>query len=99
MVISLVMIFRWIDPAGPAFRALKLGDVILGIAGNRVYAWSVGRLWRDQPDGTDFDDNGKSDSAAIFFDLMGNREGAEFFSDMLLASSVSGREAGHCGCF
>ncbi|MFU8780883.1 MAG: DUF6288 domain-containing protein [Kiritimatiellia bacterium] len=46
-----------------------------------------------------FDDNGKSGAAAIFFDLMGNREGAAFFSDMVLASSVSGREAGHTGHF
>jgi hypothetical protein len=46
-----------------------------------------------------YDDNGKSGSAAIFFDLMGNRKGTQFFSDMILASAQSGREAGHCGCF
>lgn len=46
-----------------------------------------------------YDDNGKSGSAAIFFDFMGNRKGAQFFSDMVLASSQSGREAGHTGCF
>jgi hypothetical protein len=46
-----------------------------------------------------YDDNGKSGSAAIFFDLMKNREGTQFFSEMILASSVSGREAGHTGCF
>jgi hypothetical protein len=46
-----------------------------------------------------FDDNGKSGSAAIFFDLMGNREGARFFSDMILGSTPNGREAGHTGHF
>lgn len=46
-----------------------------------------------------FDDNGKSGAAAIFFDLMGNREGARFFSDMVLGSAPSGREAGHTGHF
>jgi hypothetical protein len=46
-----------------------------------------------------YDDNGKSGSAAIFFDLMGNRKGTQFFSEMILASAQSGREAGHCGCF
>ncbi len=46
-----------------------------------------------------YDDNGKSGSAAVFFDLMGNRKGASFFSDMVLASSAGGREAGHTGCF
>lgn len=46
-----------------------------------------------------FDDNGKSGSAAIFFDLMGNREGAQFFCDMILGSVPRGREIGHTGCF
>ncbi|MFT5241833.1 MAG: hypothetical protein ACI9X0_002821 [Kiritimatiellia bacterium] len=46
-----------------------------------------------------YDDNGKSGAAAIFFDLMGNRTGAQFFADMVLASAPSGREAGHTGCF
>lgn len=46
-----------------------------------------------------YDDNGKSGSAAIFFDLMGNREGTRFFSEMLLGSAPSGREAGHTGCY
>lgn len=44
-----------------------------------------------------FDDNGKSGAAAVFFDLMGNRAGTRFFSEMVLASSPSGREQGHTG--
>ena len=46
-----------------------------------------------------FDDNGKSGSAAIMFDLLGNQEGARFFADMVLGSAPSGREAGHTGCY
>lgn len=46
-----------------------------------------------------YDDNGKSGAAAIYFDLMGNREGMRFFSDMVLGSAPSGREAGHTGHF
>lgn len=46
-----------------------------------------------------FDDNGKSGAAAIYFDLVRNREGAHFFSDMVLGSTPSGREAGHTGHF
>ncbi|MBT3294842.1 MAG: PDZ domain-containing protein [Verrucomicrobia bacterium] len=46
-----------------------------------------------------FDDNGKSGAAAIFFDLMDNREGAQFFSEMTLGSTPSGREMGHTGHF
>jgi len=46
-----------------------------------------------------FDDNGKSGSAAIFFDLMGNRMGTRFFSEMILGSTPNGREEGHTGHF
>lgn len=46
-----------------------------------------------------FDDNGKSGSAAIFFDLMKNRKGTKFFSEMVLGSTPGGREAGHTGHF
>ena len=46
-----------------------------------------------------YDDNGKSGAAAVFFDLMDNREGTSFFCDMVLASAPSGREAGHTGHF
>lgn len=46
-----------------------------------------------------YDDNGKSGAAAIVFDLLGNREGTDFFSEMVLASAPSGRESGHTGHF
>lgn len=46
-----------------------------------------------------FDDNGKSGAAAIFFDLINKQEGARFFSEMILGSTPSGREAGHTGHF
>ena len=46
-----------------------------------------------------FDDNGKSGSAAIMFDLLENKKGSKFYSSMVLGSSPSGREAGHTGCF
>jgi len=46
-----------------------------------------------------FDDNGKSGSAAIMFDLIGNRKGSKFFSSMVVGSAPSGREAGHTGHF
>lgn len=46
-----------------------------------------------------YDDNGKSGSAAVFFDLMENKKGTEFFSEMILASSPGGREQGHTGHF
>jgi len=44
-----------------------------------------------------FDDNGKSGAAAIFFDLMNNRKGTRFFSEMVLGSTPGGREVGHTG--
>ena len=46
-----------------------------------------------------FDDNGKSASAAVMFDLLGDHHGSEFFSAMVVASSPGGREQGHTGCF
>ena len=46
-----------------------------------------------------FDDNGKSGSAAVMYDLLDKPEAARFFSGMVLGSSPSGREAGHTGCF
>lgn len=44
-----------------------------------------------------FDDNGKSAQAAVYFDLMGNDQGREFFADMVLGSAPNGREEGHTG--
>lgn len=46
-----------------------------------------------------YDDNGKSGAAAVMFDLLDNRQGTRFFSEMVLASAPSGREAGHTGHF
>ncbi|MBT3294840.1 MAG: hypothetical protein HN919_05420 [Verrucomicrobia bacterium] len=46
-----------------------------------------------------FDDNGKSGSAAVMFDLIGNQRGAAFYSGMVIGSAPSGREAGHTGHF
>jgi HEAT repeat protein len=44
------------------------------------------------------EDNGKCAAAAIFFDLLGDREAAEFFSKMT-AAAYSERERGHTGNF
>lgn len=46
-----------------------------------------------------FDSNGKSGSAAVFFDLVNNEDGKDFFSTMTFACSATGREAGHGGPF
>ena len=46
-----------------------------------------------------YDDNGKSGAAAIVFDLLDNKEGSSFFSEMVLASAPYGREDGHTGHF
>ena len=46
-----------------------------------------------------FDDNGKSGAAAVLFDLLDNKDGAEFFSSMVVASAPCGRESGHTGHF
>ncbi len=44
-----------------------------------------------------YDDNGKSGAAAVYFDIVENTEGREFFSEMVLGSAPSGRESGHTG--
>ena len=46
-----------------------------------------------------YDDNVKSGSAAVLFDLLGNSRGTEFFSEMVLGSAPSGKEEGHTGHF
>ncbi|MGB6220273.1 DUF6288 domain-containing protein [Haloferula sp.] len=45
------------------------------------------------------EDNGKCGMAAVLFNLLGEREGAEFFSRMSLASHGSERDTGHTGNF
>lgn len=71
--------------------------------GNEFFSYFIGRgtiPYGDHgPANSWYDDNGKSGAAAIFFDLMDNRQGAQFFSDMVLGSTPSGREAGHTGHF
>lgn len=71
--------------------------------GNKFFSYFIGRgtiPYGDHGAANEwYDDNGKSGSAAIFFDLMDNREGTRFFSDMVLGSAPSGREAGHTGHF
>ncbi|MFN8816919.1 MAG: DUF6288 domain-containing protein [bacterium] len=44
------------------------------------------------------DDNGKCSAAAVLFDLLGDREAAEFYSRMALAA-YDERESGHTGNF
>jgi hypothetical protein len=48
------------------------------------------------PWGNAHDDNGKSSCAAVLFDLLGDREAAEFNSRMAVAA-YDHREQGHCG--
>lgn len=43
------------------------------------------------------EDNGKCGMAAVLFDLLGERDAAEFFSRMSLASHGSERDTGHTG--
>jgi hypothetical protein len=45
------------------------------------------------------DDNGKCGMAAVLFDLLGEREGAEFFSKMSVACHGAERDTGHTGNF
>lgn len=45
------------------------------------------------------EDNGKCGMAAVLFNLLGEEEGAEFFSRMSLASYGSERDTGHTGNF
>jgi len=51
-----------------------------------------------QPGGNVHDDNGKCSSAAVLFDLLGDREAASFYSRMA-AAAYDEREHGHCGNF
>ena len=45
------------------------------------------------------EDNGKCGMAAVLFNLLGENEGAEFFSRMSVASHGPERDCGHCGNF
>ena len=46
-----------------------------------------------------FDNNGSSGVAAVMYQLMGDDRGQEFYSTMMVASSPTGRESGHQGCY
>ena len=50
----------------------------------------------DEPYST-FDDNGRSGQGAIVFELLNNKKGAQFFSDMVLGDAPRGRDLGHTG--
>lgn len=69
---------------------------------NEFSTWSSGNLngygCMNQPGagGNAHDDNGKCSSAAVLFDLQGDREAAAFFSRMATAA-YGEREHGHCG--
>lgn len=45
------------------------------------------------------DDNGKCGMAAVLFDLLGEKDGAEFFSKMSVACHGAERDTGHTGNF
>jgi hypothetical protein len=45
------------------------------------------------------DDNGKNGMAAVLFNLLGDRQAAEYFSRMSIASHSNEREMGHTGNF
>lgn len=45
------------------------------------------------------DDNGKSSMAAVMFDLLGDKEGTEFFAKMATASNGLSKDIGHTGNF
>ncbi|QTN33962.1 HEAT repeat domain-containing protein [Akkermansiaceae bacterium] len=45
------------------------------------------------------DDNGKNGMAAVLFNLLGDKEGAEYFSRMSLATHGNERDTGHTGNF
>ena len=45
------------------------------------------------------EDNGKSGMAGVMFNLLGEKDGAEFFSRMSVASHGPERDTGHCGNF
>ena len=46
-----------------------------------------------------FDNNGSSGIAAVMYQFMGDDRGQDFFSTMMVASSSTGREEGHQGCY
>ena len=67
----------------------------------RFLRWFVGKgavPYGDHAPWPDHEDNGKCSSAALMFDLLGDREAASFFSRMATAAHAE-RESGHTGNF
>jgi hypothetical protein len=67
----------------------------------RFLQWYIGKgaiPYGDHAPWPDHDDNGKCSSAAVLFDLLGRRDGADFFSRMATAAHAE-RESGHTGNF
>ena len=52
----------------------------------------------EHPPAFNYDGNGKNSMAAVFFDLLGDKEATRYFTRMTLASSYN-REPGHTGHF
>ena len=70
--------------------------------GNDFFAYYIGKGTIPYGDGepyATFDDNGRSGQGAILFDLMGNEEGKEFYSELVLGDAPRGRDFGHTGCY
>jgi hypothetical protein len=67
---------------------------------NRFFGFYIGKgaipYGDHRPGWQVHDDNGKNSVASVIFDLQGNREGAQFFSKMTVASHGE-RERGHTG--
>jgi len=67
----------------------------------RLLRWFVDKgaiPYGDHRPWSSHEDNGKCSSAAVLFDLLGDREAAAFFSRMAVAA-YDEREHGHCGNF
>ncbi len=45
------------------------------------------------------DDNGKNGMAGVMFNMLGEKDGAEYFSRMSVAAHSAERDCGHCGNF
>lgn len=81
---------------------VKSGNLDEAIARSvRFLRWYVGKgaiPYGDHAPWADHDDNGKCSSAAVMFDLLGDRPAAAFFSRMGAAAHAV-RESGHTGNF
>lgn len=87
-------------------RMAGVTDPALNLAierSNRFLAFYIGKgciPYGDHPPWMEtHDDNGKCGAGAVLFDLLGNAEGAAFFSRMTTASYGAERDLGHTGNF